>query len=375
LPKGEIVLDVADNSLLYYVHKTGVSYVPGNYFGTSWLNFGEKTMATLAEIRARLLEQENRTSGNNNRTSDNGIFPFWNIPENSTTTLRFLPDGDDTNTFPWRERQMIRIEFAGVKGGDESKRVTVTVPCMEMWKEVCPIHAEIRPWFKDKSLEDLGRKYWKKKSYIFQGFVVDTKLQEDAQPENPIRRLIINPSIFNIVKGALMDPEMESLFTDFENGTDFRLTKTTKGQYADYSTSSFARRERGLTEVELQAIADHGLFDLNTFMPKKPTKEEVDIIYEMFKASVDGELYDAQRWGQYFRPAGVSVNAPSEVADSVEAPVAKPAAVASAPKVVAKPVVAEDADDVPFEADAPAPEGKKNVNDILAMIRNRQQGK
>ena len=325
-------------------------------------------MATsLAEIRARLLEQENKTSGNNQRsTGDNAIFPFWNIPEGSTTTVRFLPDGDESNTFPWRERQMIRLEFAGVKGGDEGKRVTVTVPCMEMWKETCPIHAEIRPWFKDKSLEDLGRKYWKKKSYIFQGFVVDTKLQEESLPENPIRRFIVNPSIFNIIKSALMDPEMENLFTDFENGTDFRLVKSTKGQYADYTTSSFARRERGLNEQELQAIADHGLYDLNDFMPKKPGKEEVDIIYDMFKASVDGELYDPQLWGNYFRPAGVSIG-------NVEsAPQAAPAA--PKPVAVTKPTVVEDDDDAPFEtAEAASPEGKKNVNDILAMIRSRQQ--
>lgn len=328
-------------------------------------------MATLAEIRARLQEQDNRTSGTT-RTADNAIFAFWNIPENSTAVLRFLPDGDETNTFPWRERQMIRLEFAGVKGGDESKRVTVNVPCMEMWKETCPIHAEIRPWFKDKSLEDLGRKYWKKKSYIFQGFVVQSSLAEETVPENPVRRLIINPSIFNIVKSALMDPEMESLFTDYENGTDFRLTKTTKGQYADYSTSSFARRERGLTEVELQAIATHGLFNLNDFMPKKPSKEEVDVIYEMFKSSVDGELYDASRWGNYFKPAGVNIAGLTDVDSDAVAPVVKSSA---APAPVTKPKVVEvEDDDTTFESDnGAAPEGKKNVNDILAMIRNRQQ--
>ena len=66
----------------------------------NWLNPGltqEKTMATsLAEIRARLLEQENKMSGNRTQgTGDNAIFAFWNQPENSTTTLRFLPDGDE----------------------------------------------------------------------------------------------------------------------------------------------------------------------------------------------------------------------------------------------------------------------------------------
>jgi len=324
-------------------------------------------MATLAEIRARLMEQENLSSGSK-MIADNAIFPFWNIPENSTAVVRFLPDGDDTNTFLWRERQMIRLAFPGIKGGDEGKAVTVTVPCMEMWKETCPIHAEIRPWFKDKSLEDLGRRYWKKKSYVFQGFVVQSSLQEDALPENPIRRFIINPSIFNIVKGALMDPEMESLFTDYENGTDFRLTKTTKGQYADYSTSSFARRERGLNKVELQAIATHGLFNLNDFMPKKPNKEEVDIIYDMFKASVDGELYDPQRWGQYFKPGGMNLDTSSAPAERTSAPTGKPAV------SVVKPAAPVEEDEPPFETEATAtPAAKKDVNDILAMIRNRKQ--
>ena len=331
---------------------------------------------TLAEIRARLLEQDNRQNGTKQGGGgDNAIFPFWNIPENSTTTLRFLPDGDDTNTFPWKERQMIRLEFAGVKGGDESKRVIVTVPCMEMWKETCPIHAEIRPWFKDKSLEELGRKYWKKKSYIFQGFVSDTKLQEENTPENSIRRFILNPSIFNIVKAALMDPEMESLFTDTESGTDFRLTKTTKGQYADYTTSSFARRERSLNEVERAAIEQFGLFNLNDFMPKKPSKEEVDIIYDMFKASVDGELYDPQRWGQYFKPAGVNLGNLGVAADvdAAESSFKAPAPVAR-PATVAKPtVVADDEDDGPPFDTGTAPAPKKNVEDILSMIRNRQK--
>ena len=176
-----------------------------------------------------------------------------------------------------------------------------------------------------------------------------------------------------------MDPEMDNLFTDYENGTDFRLTKTTKGQYADYSTSSFARKERGLNEVELQAIADHNLFNLNDFMPKKPTKEDVDVIYDMFKASVDGELYDPKRWGQHFKPAGVNLGnlVPASVGSGVDAaessfkaPAARPAPVAAP-----KPTVVEDEDDAPFEVaeEAAAPEAKKNVNDILAMIRKRQQ--
>ena len=176
-------------------------------------------MATLAEIRAKLQEQENRGGGSSSSGGgDNAIFPFWNIPENSTSVLRFLPDGDASNTYFWRERQMIRLEFAGVKGDPNSRRVTVNVPCNEMWGPVgsCPVLSEVRNWFKDPNLEDMGRKYWKKRSYVFQGFVAESSLQEDTTPENPIRRFIINPSIFNIIKGALMDSDFVELPTDIE---------------------------------------------------------------------------------------------------------------------------------------------------------------
>ena len=55
-------------------------------------------MATLAEIRAKLQEQEVKRSPNSSG-GDNAIYPFWNIPEGTTATLRFLADKDPNNTF------------------------------------------------------------------------------------------------------------------------------------------------------------------------------------------------------------------------------------------------------------------------------------
>jgi len=341
-------------------------------------------MATLAEIRAKLQEQENRgPSGSSNTGGDNAIFPFWNIPENSTSVLRFLPDGDSSNTYFWRERQMIRLEFAGIKGQADSRKVTVNVPCNEMWGPTgsCPVLAEVRPWFKDPALEDMGRKYWKKRSYVFQGYVVESSLQEDTTPDNPIRRFIINPSIFNIIKGALMDSDFVELPTDIEQGTDFRLTKTTKGQYADYSTSSWARRERSLDSNERAAIDTHGLFNLNDYLPKQPNEEELGVIGKMFEASVDGQMYDPELWGNYYRPAGVQIDtsnsAPKTVASNpTPAPQptpqpATPVAETPAPAPVTPPEKQEKVAEA-VAATAPAEGGAKpSAQDILAAIRNR----
>jgi hypothetical protein len=261
-------------------------------------------MATLAEIRAKLQQVQPKSGGSG---GDNGIYAHWNMPENKEALVRFLPDGNPNNTFFWVERAMIKLEFAGVKGEPESRKVQVQVPCVEMYNDgsVCPILSEVRGWFKDKSLEEMGRKYWKKRSYIFQGFVLEDPLKEETTPENPIRRFIIGPQIYQIIRSALMDPELEELPTDYLRGVDFRIAKTSKGGFADYSTSKWSRRERSLTEQERSSIDTFGLFDLSAFLPKKPTDVELKVMKEMFEASVDGEAYDLDRWGQYFKPSGM----------------------------------------------------------------------
>jgi hypothetical protein len=110
------------------------------------------------------------------------------------------------------------------------------------------------------------------------------------------------------------------------------------------------------------------LFDLKSFLPKKPGEVELKVIKEMFEASVDGEAYDLERWGQYFKPAGLG----SATGD----PNKSAAPRASAPVA--------DEDDAPFDTTpapkaeaAPAPAGDaggaSRAQDILAMIRNRQK--
>jgi len=330
-------------------------------------------MASLAEIRAKLKEQETRSSGGGQSQGPNPIYPFWNMKEGESATLRFLPDGNPDNTFFWAERLMIKLPFAGIKGQTDSRPVQVQVPCMEMYGESCPILQEVRGWFKDPSLEDMGRKYWKKRSYVFQGFVTDNPIADDQSPENPIRRFIIGPQIFQIIKQALMDPDMEELPTDYTAGVDFRLNKSSKGGYADYSTSNWARRDRPLGDAEMQAVNTHGLFNLSDFLPKKPDETAVKVLTEMFEASVDGEAYDPERWSNYFRPAGVSAATGDPNKSSTPAPAATTAPVAEATAPTAAPeapTAAPEAPTAPAAEAAPADGG--NAQDILAMIRARQ---
>jgi hypothetical protein len=226
-------------------------------------------------------------------------------------------------------------------------------------------------------MEDMARKYWKKRSYLFQGLVPHSAFVEEDAPANPIRRFIISTQIFKIIQSALMDPDFgDHLPTDYDQGVDFRITKTKKGQYADYTTSTWARKSRSLDQAERDAIAEHGLFNLGDFLPKKPSAEELDIIFQMFEASVDGELYDPERFADYYRPWGM--DAPSSGASdrSAHTSPAKTTKSVTAPVTT---VVAPDPDEDDEVPTASAPvdtsattSTAKDAKDILAAIRARK---
>jgi len=334
-------------------------------------------MASLAEIRARIAAQENKSNNTGStQQSDNSVYPHWNMDEGTTASLRILPDGNPNNTFFWVEKQIIKLPFNGVKGHPEMKQVIVQIPCVEMYNDgsVCPILAEVRPWYKDETLKEMANKYWKKRSYLFQGFVRQNPIGEDKQPANPIRRFVISPQIFTVIKSSLMDPEMEELPTDYMRGLDFNIKKTSKGGYADYSTSTWARKESALTEAEASAIESFGLHNLSDFLPKKPGEAELRVMKEMFEASVDGQPFDNERWGAYYRPYGL------------EAPAGATAEKTTASIATSAPATAPVAESAPWEDEVSKAEASfsepivvpkatpstDKAQDILAMIRARQ---
>lgn len=345
---------------------------------------------TLAQIREKLLAQQaNKERGSSGGRSDNATYPFWSNPEGSTAVLRFTPDGDATNDYWWRERLIIKIPFSGIKGDANSRPTEVQVPCMDMWKPgSCPINAEIRPWWKaGKDMEDLARKYWRKKSFLFQGFVRTNPNTEDAAnaPENPIRRFVINPSVFDRIKTVFMDQEIENSPTEYEKGLDFRLVKGTKGGYADYGQSAWARRESALTADELAAIERFGLWNLNDFLPKKPDEDHVQAIMGMFHDSVDGKPYDADKYASYYKPYNLRTDG-----DENSGAVTGKTTVKMPPRnmtIQAPKAVQED--DPPFDvtttrksvapavaaASEDAPKKLTSPEDILAAIRKRQAAK
>lgn len=342
---------------------------------------------TLDEIRKKLQALEVRKGPAGSGNKDKTVYAQWNIPEGTSAILRFLPDANPDNTFFWAEKQIIKLTFPGIKGHDENKEVEVQVPCIEMWdgKNTCPILNEVRPMWKDDSLKTIASKYWVKRTYYMQGFVKQDPSAETDAPENPIRKFIITPQIFTIIKAALMDPELEHSPVDYINGLDFIVAKTSKGGFADYSTSKWARKESSLTQDMMDAIDQYGLVDLSTYLPKRPTPEQLAAMFEMFEASLAGELYDPARWAKFYKPYGFDAgpNAGGSDDDGEVKPVARPTPVARpvpTPAPVKAPVV-EAEETAPWDDEEPAPEVKeeatatagKSPQEILAMLRNRNK--
>ena len=245
---------------------------------------------SIHDIRKKLLEDDKKRE-----SKQTDVYPFWNIPENKPCVIRFLPDGNPENIFFWVERQMIQLPFPGTES-NPSKPIVISVPCVEMYGQnrYCPVMQELRKMFKDNSMTEIARKYWKKRTYLFQGFVVEDPLMMEGKAddllENPIKKFIINPSIFKIIQSSILDTEIEESPVHYELGRDFRLIRTKKGQFSDYSVSKWSMKTRPLSEFELEAIEKYGLYDLSSLLPKEPTEKELNIIYEMFKASVNEEL-------------------------------------------------------------------------------------
>jgi hypothetical protein len=96
----------------------------------------------------------------------------------------------------------------------------------------------------------------------------------------------------------------------------------------------------------------------------------------MFEASVDGEAFDMDRWGQYFKPSGyastVAGSAKAAKSGVEEDDVPFEAAAPAPAKTAAKPVVKEEVESSQEETKSSGSEASSRAADIIAMIRKRQ---
>jgi hypothetical protein len=79
---------------------------------------------------------------------------------------------------------------------------------------------------------------------------------------------------------------MDEMPTDPINGYDFSINKTKQGEYADYTTSDFARKS---TPVSDEMLARIDLYDLKNFRYGKIERDQMETMIEAF---LTGKSYE-----------------------------------------------------------------------------------
>lgn len=291
------------------------------------------TKRSLADLAAAFSSKTSEGSGN---ATWKLFFPFWKAETDTVSTVRFLPDADAENPMGFLVENL--THSLTINGKRE------TVACLKMYGEACPI-CELSARFYDKNSaeynEELGKQFYRKKSYIGQVLVLETPIDHDA---NQLVKLIeFGPQVFKQIQAAFQSGDLEEAPYELKGGCNFRFrkTKTGSGQNS-YTTSNFAPKQ---TDVSDDVIATMNLFNLSEYRTAK-----ID------RTAVEAMLVAASTGGTYEAPA--ESKAPAAEA---KAPLKAAAALASSD---------DDGDDEP-SAPAAAPAATGGKLSVVEQLRQR----
>ena len=192
-------------------------------------------MATLAEIRAKLKIESEKGKGGGRSQSDNTVYAHWNIPDNSTAVVRFLPapaaDGDDA--LPW-----VRTFSHGFQGPGG----WFIDNCLTTLNEKCPV-CEHNSTLWNSGIEankEIARKQKRKLSYMANILVISDPANKDN--EGKVFLFKFGKKIFDKISEA-MNPEFadETPVNPFDmwEGANFKLKIRNVEGYRNYDKSEF----------------------------------------------------------------------------------------------------------------------------------------
>lgn len=287
---------------------------------------------SLAELRAAWKQNNTQTE-----SRPNNYYPFYRLAFDEKATIRFLPDGNTSNPLGFLVE---KLTHELVIGGEKK-----IIPCPKMFgkDKECPICKHSAALYKAEDKVN-GKKFYRSKQHIAQALVIEDPLPYKAE-ETPaigtIKLINVGFSIYNIIDEAINDEEdgVEDIPWLFNNGTDFIIKKTKKGEHANYESSKFAKRPRPLSEDEL-ATVEGNLLDLSTLLPKEP---ELAYLEKMLASAIAGELIETD-------------DAPVTKTSTVTQTAAEPKSTTS----VSSPAMDEDEDD---------------ADEILRQLRDRHNTK
>lgn len=286
------------------------------------------TKRSLADLAAAFTAKTNEGGGN---ATWKLFFPFWKAPVDSVSTVRFLPDQDESNPMGFLVENL--VHELTINGKREK------VACLKMYGEACPI-CELSARFYDKNSpehnEEMGQKFYRKKSYIGQVLVLESPVEHDA--DQLVKLIEFGPQVFKQIQAAFQSGDLDVAPFELKGGYNFRFRKTLTGSGQNsYTTSSFAPKQTDVSDDVIESIQ---LYDLKNYRAARVDRVAMEA---MLVAAQTGESYSG----------GGS--------DDDEAPAPAPAPAASKP--------AAQAASAPAPAPAPAADGAKLS--VVEQLRQR----
>lgn len=266
------------------------------------------TKRTLAALAEQFKQKTNEGGGGDQNWR--AFFPFWKADMDTVSVVRFLPDADEENPM-------------GFLVENHSHELTVNgkrekVPCLKMYGEECPVCQLSQKYYDEKSPdhnETLGKKYYRKKSYIGQVLVMETSIPHDQ--EQLVKLIDFGPAVFKAIQAAFQSGDLEEAPSELKGGYNFRIKKTKSGEYASYTTSSFAPKA---SDVGDDVIEQLNLYDLKEYRTAKMSR---DVLEAMLMADQTG--------AQFGNAPKATPEAPKAAAKAPEAPAEQSAPSADAP--------------------------------------------
>ena len=241
------------------------------------------------------------------------FYPFWKMPDDSVAVVRFLPDLDETNSLGFLVEN---LQHELVINGQRKK-----VPCLEMHGEDCPICSLSRRYYDEKN-DEMGKKYYRKKSYVGQVMVIESPFDHDQT--QLVKLIEFGPQVFKQIQAAFQSGDLESAPFELKGGYNFRFRKTKTGQGQNsYTTSNFAPKQ---TDLDDEIISQLTLFNLIDYRGEKIDRATVEamLIADQTGSSLPSTPAPAPRPAAAAAPAATPAAETPAPAPAAETPAATP---------------------------------------------------
>jgi len=299
-------------------------------------------------LREAFKKKGESTGGDENTGFWDKFYPFYKMDFDATAEFRFLPDADDENPIGF----IVENKYHELLINGKKKRIA----CLNMYGESCPCCEASQKYYGEGD-EKMGKAFWRKIDYVAQGLIISTPFEYPVKAdENPVRMISIGPKLYKTIEAKIVKGDMDKMPYDMVEGYNFKINKTHQGEYADYTTSDFARRSTAIPE---NMLAHLELYDLKKFRYGKIEREQMEAMIEAF---LTGRSYEEEKNAAH--AASSTGNASLDQALAQPKPVQEAAAVIQ--QAQAAPAPAAPAGD--------SAGGKLSPQEILAKLKARQNG-